>query len=249
MSKLQGKVAVITGGNSGIGRAMAERFAREGASVVIFGRDQASLDDTVAALGDGALAVRGDVAEAEDLDRLMATVREHHGRLDVLVANAGIAPQAPIESVDEAFFDRLFAINVKGLYFTVQKALPLFTDGGSVVLTSSCVTYKGLPGLTVYSATKGAVTQLARGLSAELLPRGIRVNALSPGAIETPIFGRMGLSSEAQNEMASQMLEIIPLGRFGQADEMASAALFLASDDASYVVGADLVADGGFSTL
>ncbi|MCG8459891.1 MAG: glucose 1-dehydrogenase [Holophagales bacterium] len=249
MSKLNQKIAVITGGNSGIGRSIAERFAAEGAAVVIFGRNQETLDQTAAALGEGHLAVQGDVADATDLDRLFARVKQAYGRIDVLVANAGIAPLTPVDQVDEAYFDRLFGVNVRGLFFTVQKAIPLLADGGSVVLTGSTVTHHGMPGMSVYGATKAAVRYLARAFSAELLARRIRVNVLSPGPIETPIYDRMGLPQEAKSEMAQQIESQVPIGRFGKPEEMASAALFLASDDSSYVLGADLLADGGYSTL
>ena len=247
--KLENRIAVITGGNSGIGRATAEEFQRQGAKVVVFGRNRETLDATVAALGDGAAGIQGDVSRLEDLDRLFAEVKERHGRIDVLVANAGIAPPAPIEQVDEASFDQLIDVNVKGLFFTVQKALPLLTEGSSIVLTGSSVTYRGMANMSVYAATKAAVRSLARTFSLELLPRGIRVNVLSPGPIETPIFGRMGLPEEALEEMAQGIAQQVPMGRFGSAEEMAKAALFLASSDSSYVVGADLLADGGFATL
>ena len=249
MSKLNQKIAVITGGNSGIGRSIAERFAAEGAAVVVFGRNQETLDQTATALGEGHLAVQGDVSDATDLDRLFARVKEAYGRIDVLVANAGIAPLTPLDQVDEAYFDRLFGVNVRGLFFTVQKAIPLLAEGSSVVLTGSTVTHRGMPGMSVYGATKAAVRYLARAFSAELLARGIRVNVLSPGPIETPILDRMGLPQEAKNEMAQQIESQVPIGRFGKPEEMASAALFLASDDSSYVLGADLLADGGYSTL
>lgn len=247
--KLENKVAVITGGNSGIGRATAEEFQRQGARLVIFGRNQETLDATVGALGNGAVGIQGDVSRLDDLDRLFGEVKERYGRIDVLVANAGIAPPAPIEDVDEATFDQLIGVNVKGLFFTVQKALPLLTEGASIVLTGSSVTYRGMANMSVYAATKAAVRSLARTFSVELLPRGIRVNVLSPGPIETPIFGRMGLPEEALEEMAQGITQQVPMGRFGNADEMAKAALFLASSDSSYVVGADLLADGGFATL
>jgi len=247
--KLENKIAVVTGGNSGIGRAIAEEFAREGAQVVVFGRNQETLDETVRALGDGHVAVRGDIANLEDIDRLLGEVKERYGRIDVLVANAGIAPVAPLDQVDEAAFDQLFGVNVKGLFFTVQKAVPLLAEGASVILNASSVTYRGMAGLSVYGATKAAVRYFARSLAAELLPRGIRVNALSPGPIETPIFGRMGLGAEQLEEMAAGIQSRVPMGRFGQADEMAKAALFLASSDSSYVVGADLLADGGFASI
>lgn len=247
--KLEKKVAVITGGNSGIGRAIAEEFKNEGASVVVLGRNQETLNETAQVLGDGHLAVQGDVSSLADLDRLFAQVKETYGRIDVLVANAGIAPTAPMDKVDEDFFDKLFDINVKGLFFTVQKALPLLSEGASVILNASSVTHRGMPGLSVYGATKAAVRYFARALGAELLPRGVRVNALSPGPIETPIFGRMGLPQEQLDEMAAGILQTVPMARFGKSEEMAKAALFLASDDSSYVVGLDLLADGGFATM
>lgn len=247
--KLENKVAVITGGNSGIGRGIAETFAREGAKVVVFGRNQKTLDETAAALGDGHLAVQGDVSNLADLDRLFAQVKETFGRVDVLVANAGVAPAAPIDQVDEALFDQLFSINVKGLFFTVQKALPLFGESASVILNASSVTYRGMPGMSVYGATKAAVRYFARGMSAELVGRGVRVNVLSPGPIETPIFERTGLDEEGMERMTEFITSKVPMGRFGTSDEMAKAALFLASDDSSYVIGADLLADGGFATI
>lgn len=247
--KLENKVAVITGGNSGIGRGIAETFAREGAKVVVFGRNQKTLDETAEALGEGHLAVQGDVADLADLDRLFAQVKETFGRVDVLVANAGVAPAAPVDQVDEALFDQLFSINVKGLFFTVQKALPLFGESASVILNASSVTYRGMPGMTVYGATKAAVRYFGRGFSAELAGRGVRVNVLSPGPIETPIFDRIGLDEESKAQMAEHITSMVPMGRFGTSDEMAKAALFLASDDSSYVIGADLLADGGFATI
>ncbi len=247
--KLDGKIAVITGGNSGIGRAIAEEYAREGAKVVVFGRNAETLKEVTEALGEDHLGVRGDVSRLDDLDRLYAEVGAKYGRIDVLVANAGIATPAPLDQVSEATFDRLSDINFKGLFFTVQKALPLLAEGASVILNASAVTYRGLQGMAVYGATKAAVRYLARGLSAELLPRGVRVNALSPGPIETPIYDRMGLPEEAAGEMAKGILDMVPIGRFGSSEEMAKAALFLASSDSSYLVGVDLIADGGFSTL
>ena len=239
----------LTGGNSGIGRAVAEEFKAQGAHVVIFGRNRETLDETARSLGDGHHVVQGDVSKAADLDRLYAEVKERYGRVDVLVANAGIAPMAPVGEVDEDFFDRLFQINVKGLFFTVQKAVPLFSEGASVVLVGSTVAQMGMPGMSVYGATKAAVRYFSRAFSAELLPQGVRVNTLSPGPIETPIYDRMGLADEEKQEMAQQITSQVPMGRFGTADEMAKAALFLASSDSSYVVGADLLADGGFASL
>lgn len=247
--RLNNKVAVITGGSSGIGLSIAKRFHKEGAKVVIFGRKQEALDAAVAEVGAEVLAVQGDVSKLADLERLYAETVAKHGKVDVLVANAGVAQFAPLEGSDEAHFDQLSDINFKGAFFTVQKAQPHLNDGASVILTSSAVNQMGMPNTSVYSATKAAVRSLARTLSAELVGRGIRVNVLSPGPIETPIFGKLGLPQEALDGFAADMTEQVPLKRFGQPEEMASAALFLASEDSSYVVGIDLVADGGISQL
>ncbi len=245
MSKLNEKVAVVTGGSSGIGLATAQRFIVDGARVVITGRSQDALDAAVAELGDRATGIRGDVANLEDLDRLFAQVQEQFGRVDVLFANAGIAPFAPLEAVTESGFDALFNINVRGLFFTVQKALPLLSEGASVILNASVVAQSGIPNTSVYSATKAAVRSLGRTLAAELSPRGIRVNVVSPGLIETPLVGKLGLSQDEVDAFAAQVVEQTPLGRLGKPEEIAATVAFLASDDASYFTGADLVADGG----
>ena len=247
--KLQGKVAVVTGGNSGIGLAIAREFTEQGADVVVFGRNAQTLDEAVRSIGNGTLGVQGDVTRLDDIDRLYQETVARFGKIDILVANAGIARPAPLDLTDEALFDLTSDINFKGAFFTVQKAVPHLNDGASIILVTSAGNVKGLPNFSVYVATKAAVRSLARSFSAELLPRGIRVNALSPGPIETPIFGRMGLPEEAMDGIAAQMTEMIPLKRFGQPEEMAKAALFLASSDSSYVVGAELVADGGLSQL
>ncbi len=245
MSKLNDRVAVITGGSSGIGLATAERFIADGAQVVVTGRDQKALDAAVAELGERATGIRGDVANLDDLDRLFAQVREQFGRVDVLFANAGIAPFVPFEAVTEEHFDGLFNINVRGLFFTVQKALPLLSEGASVILNASVVAQSGLPNTSVYSATKAAVRSLARTLAAELSPRGIRVNVVSPGLIETPLVGKLGLEQDELDAFAAQIVEKTPLGRTGKAEEIAATVAFLASEEASYFTGAELVADGG----
>jgi NAD(P)-dependent dehydrogenase (short-subunit alcohol dehydrogenase family) len=247
--QLQDKVAVVTGGNSGIGRASAEALAAEGAKVIVFGRNRETLEATVAALGEGHHGVQGDVANLGDLDRLFAETKERYGRVDVLVVNAGVADTSPVVGSDEALYNKLFDINVKGAFFTVQKALPLLQAGGSVVLVSSSVQQKGVPGLSLYSATKAAVRSLARSFTAELAGTGVRFNVLSPGPIETPIFDRMGLSEEQKQGMAEGLTQQVPLGRFGKADEMARAVVFLGSDASSYLAGSELVADGGFAAV
>ena len=245
MGKLSGKIAIVTGGNSGIGLATAKLFAAEGARVVITGRREAELEAAVSEIGHGALGIRGDVTKLADLDKLYVEVKQKFGRIDVLFANAGIAEVAPLEAVTEAHFDKLFDINVKGLLFTVQKALPLIVDGGSIILNASVANTTGTAAFGVYSATKAAVRSFARTWTSELKDRKIRVNAISPGPIETPIFGKMGLPDQQIEEFGANISARIPLGRFGKAEEIAKAALFLASDDASYVAGVDLYVDGG----
>lgn len=249
MGKLEGKVAVVTGGNSGIGRATAELFAREGARVAIVGRSRDTLDEAARAIGGDVVAIRADVAKLDDLDRAFREVETTLGRIDVLFVNAGIAEFVPLADVDEAHFDRQFGVNVKGAFFTVQRALPLLVDGASIIFNASAAASLGLQAASVYSATKAAVRSLARTLSAELVGRGIRVNTISPGPIETPIFGRLGLPEDALDELSKQLVASVPMKRIGRADEIARAALFLGSADSSYVVGVDLNVDGGQTQL
>ncbi|HEX3724894.1 MAG TPA: SDR family oxidoreductase [Pirellulales bacterium] len=237
--KLAGKVAVITGGNSGIGLATAQRFVNEGAFVFVVGRRQSELDAAAKQIGRNVMPLQGDVAKLADLDRLYAEVKRHKGHIDILFANAGVLDYAPLGSITEEHYDKLFDINVKGLLFSVQKALPLLKDGGSIILTASVVASKAFEASSVYSATKAAVRSFARGWAIDLKARKIRVNALSPGPIDTP----MGASIPA--DLKQQFEAGIPLGRFGTSAEMAGAALFLASDDSSYVTGSELLADGG----
>lgn len=244
-NRLAGKVAVVTGGSTGIGLATAERFAAEGAKVFVTGRRTEELNAAVKRIGRGAVGVQGDVANLADLDRLYATVKEQAGRVDVLFANAGIGEFAPIGQVTEAHFDRVFGINVKGLLFTVQKALPLMPDGAAVVLNASIVSIKGMPAFGVYSATKAAVRSFARTWANELKDRRIRVNAVSPGPIETPAIDGLAGSREKGQEFLADMAKGVPMGRVGQPDEIAKAVVFLASDDASYVNGVELFVDGG----
>ena len=242
-----GKVAVVTGGNSGIGLAVAKAFAREGASVVVTGRDPESLKLAERTLGDGAMALKADVSQLGEIDAAMGRIREKFGRIDALFVNAGIGKFIPFELVTESFFDMTMAVNLKGAYFTVHKALPLLTEGAGVVLNASVSAHLGLPGASVYAATKAAVLSFAKTLSTDLVGRGIRVNAISPGPVETPIFGRMGLSAEEQGQLRERILGQVPLKRFAKADEMAEAVLYLCSRDSSYVVGAELVLDGGLT--
>ena len=243
--KLEGKVAVVTGGNSGIGLATAQRFVAEGARVFITGRRQAELDEAVARIGTNVTAVQGDVSNLADLDRLFATVKEQQGRIDVLFANAGVVSVAPLGSISEEQFDRVFDINVKGMLFTVQKALPLLTDGGSIILNGSIAGSTGPEAGSVYSASKAAVRSFARCWTSDLKRRQIRVNVVSPGVIDTPALNKGGLTRERAIAFATQ----VPLGRLGTPDEVAKTVVFLASDDSSYITGIELFVDGGADRL
>lgn len=249
MKKLEGKVAVVTGGNGGIGLATARRFAAEGAYVFITGRRREELDAAVRALGgeEHAAGVQGDVASLADLDRLFATVKEKKGRVDVLFANAGVAEGKPLSEVTEKDFDWHFDINVKGVFFTVQKALPLLSDGASIILNGSIVGSKGPAALSVYSATKGAVRSFARTFTTDLKDRRIRVNVVSPGATATP--GLATLWGENADANRAGFESVTPLGRMAEPDEIAKAVLFLATDDASYVTGVELFVDGGLAQV
>jgi len=247
--KLEGKVAVVTGGNSGIGLATAKRFATEGAKVVVTGRRQPELDAAVKEIGHGAVGVRGDVADLADLDRLYAIVKEKYGRVDVVFANAGGGEFAPLGQITEEHFDKAFDTNVKGLLFTVQKALPLMPDGGAIILNASIVSIKGMEAFSVYSASKAAVRSFARSWTADLKARKIRVNAVSPGPIETPAIDALAGSEEKSREFKAGMAAQVPLGRVGTPDEIAKVAVFLASDDASYVAGVELFVDGGMAQV
>lgn len=249
MDRLSGKVAVVTGGNSGIGLATAKAFVAAGARVVIFGRSQATLDAARRELGPDAMAVQGDVARTDDLERLFAVTRDRFGKVDVLFVNAGIAEFLPLAEVDEAHFDRVVGINFKGAYFTLSKSLPVLNDGASIILTTSVSNAVGLPATSVYAATKAALRSLVRTFAAELAPRGIRVNAVSPGLIETPILGRTGLPEAELQSFGAAVVGRTPLARTGRPNEIAHAVLFLASPDASYVAGAELSVDGGFAQV
>ena len=247
--RLAGKVAVVTGGSSGIGLATAERFAAEGAYVFITGRRQGELDAAARRIGENVTAVQGDVSNLADLDRLYATVERQQGHVDVLFANAGGGEFAPLGAITEEHFDKTFAINVKGVLFTVQKALPLFRDGGSIILNASIVSSKGMEAFSVYSATKAAVRSFARTWTVNLKHRKIRVNALSPGPIDTPAIGRLASTEEQAAQFKTNMAASVPLGRIGTPDEIAKAALFLASDDSSFVTGIELFVNGGMAQI
>ncbi|HEX4595309.1 MAG TPA: SDR family oxidoreductase [Bryobacteraceae bacterium] len=249
--KLQGKVAVITGGNSGIGLATAREFKDNSAKVVIFGRSRQTLDQAAASLGSDGLAIQGDVRNLRDLDRLFRQTAERFGKIDILVANSGIAKFAPVDSLSEELFDELTGILFKGVFFTVQKALPHLRDGASVILVGSCDADKqGRAGTSIYTASKAAVRSLARSMSVELLSRRIRVNVLSPGMTDTPIITREGgMAGATPEEIAAIITKAIPLRRRGSPEEMAKAMLFLASDDSSYCLGSELLVDGGLTQL
>jgi NAD(P)-dependent dehydrogenase (short-subunit alcohol dehydrogenase family) len=245
--RLDGKIAVITGGNSGIGLATAQRFVEEGAYVFITGRRQSELDAAVKQIGiNNITGVQGDVSNFADLDRLYDTVKQQKGRIDVLFANAGIVELAPLGSITESHFDKIFNINVKGLLFTVQKALPLFQDGGSIILTASIGGSKGYEGTSPYSATKAAIRSFARTWTVELKQRKIRVNAISPGPIDT---AQQQLIGELGEQLRTNLVNAVPLGRMGNPDEVAKAVSFLASDDSSYVTGIELFVDGGMAQI
>ena len=245
MKKLEGKIALITGGNSGIGLATAKRFVSEGAYVFITGRNQSKLDTAVKEIGSNVTAVQGDIASLKDLDRLFAQIKEEKGRLDVVFANAGSFKYANLDAIDEELFDGMFDSNVKGLLFTVQKALPLLPDGACIVLNASIVSIKGIPSNSVYSATKAAVRSFARTWTAELKARHIRVNVVSPGPTDTDSLRDLYNSNEVGRQRLASISNIIPMGRLGTPDGVAKAVVFLASDDSSYITGIELFVDGG----
>src|SRR6266849_2299532 len=247
MGKLDGKVAVVTGGNSGIGLATAKRLVADGAYVFITGRRKSELDAAVEQIGRNVTAVQGDVSKLADLDRLFATVKEVKGRIDIVFANAGVAEPAPLGAISEDLFDRMFGTNVKGALFTVQKALPLLTDGASIILTSSIVGSKGPASRSVYSATKAALRSFARSWTTDLKGRKIRVNVVSPGAIDTP--GLRGLANKDSEGLNELYRDRVPLGRVGRPEDIANAVAFLASDDSSYVTGIELFVDGGLAQI
>jgi NAD(P)-dependent dehydrogenase (short-subunit alcohol dehydrogenase family) len=248
-SKLEGKIAVVTGGSTGIGLAIAKEFVAQGAYVFITGRRAAELDKAAKEIGRDVTAVQGDVAKLEDLDKLYDKVAKEKGRVDVLVANAGIGELVPTAQATPEHFDKIFNVNVRGLFFTVQKSLKLLSDGATIVLVASNAQYVGVPGFAAYSATKAAVRSLSRSWAAEFKDRGIRVNTLSPGPIDTPIFDTVASTPQEAEAIKQGFASQVPLGRIGQPEEMAKAALFLASSDSSYSTAIDLVADGGMTQI
>ena len=249
MGKLEGKVALITGGSSGIGLATAKRFVQEGAYVFITGRTKSKLDDAVKQVGANVTGVQADAAKPDDLDRLFAQIKREKDKLDVVFANAGIARYAALGTIDEAHFDSIFGTNVKGVLFTVQKALPLLPDGAAIILNASIVGSKGLPSNSVYSATKAALRSFARTWTTDLKARRIRVNAISPGPIDTEGLRDLVGSAEAGQDRLKSLNSLVPMGRMGSGDEIAKAVVFLASDDSSFVTGIELFVDGGFAQV
>jgi len=249
MARLSNKTALITGGTTGIGLATAKLFMEEGARVAITGQDAERVAAAADALGPEAIAIRADVASPSDMAAVAARLKSEFGGLDIVFANAGIAKVMPFVDVDDINIDSQIDVNFKGVIYTIKKMLPILRNPASVILTSTTATAQGFIGMSVYAATKAAVRSLARTLSAELVGQGVRVNVISPGPIETPIYGKLGLSPEAVQQMAGSVLGKVPAGRFGQAVEVAKAALFFASDDSSYILGEDLLVDGGMATI
>ena len=249
MARLTGKTALITGGTTGIGLATAKLFLQEGARVAITGQDAGRVAEAGAILGANAIAIRADVSSASEMAAVAARLKKEFGSLDIIFANAGIAKPMPFAEVDEENINSQIGVNLKGVIYTVQKMLPILRNPASIILTSTTLTRQGFAGMSVYSATKAAVRSLARTLSAELVGQGVRVNVISPGPIETPIYGKTGMSAEALQQMAGMVVGKVPLGRFGQSEEVAKAALFLASDDSSYILGEDILVDGGMAMI
>jgi NAD(P)-dependent dehydrogenase (short-subunit alcohol dehydrogenase family) len=247
--KLSNKIALVTGGTSGIGLEAARLFREEGATVVIVGQNPARLQSAAVELGEGVTALRGDLSSPDQIDNVIEQIRQTFGRLDVLFANAGMGLAAPLEDVTEDQIDKQFDVNFKGVFLTIQKAVPLLAEGGSIILTTSFLNEVGTPGLSILSASKAAVRSLARSLGAELAPRGIRVNAVSPGPLSTSFVSKLGLSEKQLNEAAAATKDQVPLHRFGEAVEIANAAVFLASDDSSFMTGSEMVVDGGLTQL
>jgi NAD(P)-dependent dehydrogenase (short-subunit alcohol dehydrogenase family) len=249
MNRFNGKTVLVTGGNSGIGLAAAKAYAAEGARVVITGRDAATLERASAEIANHVIALRSDAASLQDAKRLAETLNEQGVRLDAVFINAGIAKFAPFTDVDEAFWDQTFDINTKGAYFQIQALLPILNKGAAIVINGSINAHIGMPGSSVYAASKAALISLAKTLSAELLPQGIRVNVVSPGPITTPLYGKLGFDAASLDATAKQIQAQIPLGRFGTADELASTVLHLTASESAFIVGTEVIVDGGMSQL
>jgi len=249
MNRLEGKVAVVTGGNSGIGLASAKRLRQEGARVAISGRSKKTLDEAAKILGPDALVVESDVSKLADIDKLFSAVKAKFGKIDVLFANAGVAPFAPFAKMTEAMYDEVFDINAKGAFFTVQKALPHLNDGASIILNTSVAGKIGVPDAVAYGATKAAMRSFVRGMAVSLADRKIRVNAVAPGPIETPIFGRLGMEKQQVDQMLEQFAAMVPLKRAGKAEEVAAVVAFLASEDSSYITAAEIPVGGGIGEV
>jgi NAD(P)-dependent dehydrogenase (short-subunit alcohol dehydrogenase family) len=249
MNRYANKTVLVTGGNSGIGLATAIQFAREGARVVITGRDQATLDLAREQIGSNTLALKNDQGKLQDAKALAATLQEQNITLDAVFLNAGVAKFAPIADIDEALWDQTFDVNVKGAYFTIQALLPLLNRGAAVILNGSINAHVGMPSSSVYAASKAALISFAKTLSAELLGQGVRVNVVSPGPVTTPLYGRLGLPAEQLGPMAAAIMDQVPLKRFGTPDEVAGAVLYMASPEAAFIVGTELIVDGGMSQL
>lgn len=249
MNRLQGKTALITGGTTGIGFATAKLFIQEGARVVITGQDDQRVNEAAQALGPAALAIRANVASNTDMSAVAARIKRDFGNVDIVFANAGIAKPAPFADADATNIDDQIDVNLKGVIYTVQNMLPILNRPASIIFTSTTLAEQGIDNLSIYSATKAAIRSLARTLSSELKGRSVRVNVLSPGLIETPIYGKLGMTPDAVQTWAGMLLEKVPAGRFGQSEEIAKAALFLASDDSAYVIGENLLVDGGMATV
>lgn len=249
MAKLQNKIALITGGTTGIGLATAQRFAEEGATVIVTGRNPDTLQAARQQLGDGVQVLKSDASDDADIAALVEKVRADHGRIDVLFLNAGAARFGPVAEAPVEEFDAMWQLNVRGPWLTLQKAVPLLSEGASVIFNTSALDVKGMPGTSAYSSTKAALRSIVRTTANELSANKIRVNAVAPGPVETPIYGKVGLDEKGVDELAQGILTGVPLGRFGAAPEIASAALFLASADSSFVTGAELTVDGGFAQV
>ena len=247
--RFQGKVAVVTGGNSGIGLGVAKAYAREGAQVAITGRNEKTLEAAAKEIGDGTLAIQSDVGKVAEIETAMKKIKERFGRIDAMFVNAGVAKLIPFDEVTEEFFDETVDVNMKGVFFTVQKALPLMSKGSAIVLNASINAHLGMPGTTVYGATKAAVINMAKTVSRDLLEKGIRVNAISPGPITSALLGRDGMSQEKVQEIKDWIQSQVPLKRFGTPEEIAAGVLYLTAPESAFVLGAELIIDGGMATL